>query len=107
MVIGLSNRPSHEVDIFPISLYQSEKPFVYGEFIFFLICLNDCIKETQQGQLRWGTGMWGIRISTVFFLRVQAESYWKLPLYFMIEESEYRAVLQYHKAIKKEYNKRF
>ena len=35
LVIGLSNRPSHEVDIFPISLYQSEKPFVYGEFSFF------------------------------------------------------------------------
>ena len=34
LVIGLSNRPSHEVDIFPISLYQSEKPFVYGEFSF-------------------------------------------------------------------------
>ena len=35
LVIGLSNRPSHEFDIFPSSLYQSEKPFVYGEFIFF------------------------------------------------------------------------
>ena len=67
LLIGLSNRPSHEVDIFPSSrLLCSEKTFVYGEHI--LTLFDDCYNKPRRlVQLCWGTGMQRIRISIELF----------------------------------------